>query len=100
MAAGLAHEINNPASAIARAVDALQESSDALVAAPTDLADSRFTSEQMHALDALRRSVDPSSALVDPLALADREEALGNWLEEHGVADAWQLAATLASVGV
>jgi signal transduction histidine kinase len=100
MAAGLAHEINNPASAIARAVDALQESSDTLVAAPADLADAGITPEQLHALDALRRDVDPSAALVDPLALADREEALGNWLDERGVADAWQLAATLASVGV
>jgi signal transduction histidine kinase len=100
MAAGLAHEINNPASAIARAVDALQESSDTLVAAPADLADAGITPEQLHALEALRRDVDPSAALVDPLALADREEALGTWLDERGVADAWQLAATLASVGV
>jgi len=100
MAAGLAHEINNPASAVARAVDALQESSDTLVAAPTDLADAGLTPDQLHALDALRRAVDPSAALVDPLALADREEALGTWLDERGVADAWQLAATLAGVGV
>jgi len=100
IAAGLAHEINNPASAIARAVDALQESADALVAAPVDLTDAGITREQLHALDALRRDVDASSALVDPLALADREEALGAWLDEHDVSDAWQLAATLASVGV
>ena len=100
IAAGLAHEINNPASAIARAVDALQESADALVAAPADLGDAEITREQLHALEALRRDVDASSALVDPLALADREEALGAWLDEHDVSDAWQLAATLASVGV
>ena len=100
IAAGLAHEINNPASAIARAVDALQESADALVAAPVDLTDAGITREQLHALDALRRDVDASSALVDPLALADREEALGAWLDEHDASDAWQLAATLASVGV
>ena len=100
MAAGLAHEINNPASAIARAVDALQESCDTLVAAPADLADAGITPEQLHALDALRRDLDPSAALVDPLALADREEAIGSWLDERGVADAWQLAATLASVGI
>jgi len=100
MAAGLAHEINNPASAVARAVDALQESADALVAAPAELTDAGITSEQLHALEALRRDLDPSAALVDPLALADREEALGEWLDAHDIADAWQLAATLASVGV
>jgi len=100
MAAGLAHEINNPASAIARAVDALQESSETLVASPSDLADAGITTDQLHALDALRRDLDPSSALVDPLALADREEALATWLAERGVAHSWQLAATLASVGV
>jgi len=100
MAAGLAHEINNPASAVARAVDSLVESTDALVDSPTNLADAGLAPEQLRALDALRRDLDPSAALVDPIALADREEALGAWLEERGVADAWQLAATLASVGV
>src|SRR5205085_10463878 len=80
-------------------VDALQESTDALVDAPTNLADAGLAPEQLRALDALRRDLDPSAALVDPIALADREEARGAWLEERGVGDAWQLAATLASVG-
>jgi signal transduction histidine kinase len=100
MSAGLAHEINNPASAIARAVDALSDNCDTLVSAPIRLAEAAITSEQFLALEALRLEIDPSAAVVDPLALADREEALNDWLEARGVADAWQLAAALASVGV
>jgi signal transduction histidine kinase len=100
MAAGLAHEINNPASAIARAVDTLSDNCRTLVSAPIRLAEAAITAEQFLALEGLRREIDPSAAVVDPLALADREEALNDWLEARGIADAWQLAATLASVGV
>jgi signal transduction histidine kinase len=100
MAAGLAHEINNPASAIARAVDALSDNCRTLVSAPTRLAEAEITAEQFLALEALRQEIDPSATVIDPLALADREEALNDWLEERGISAAWQLAATLASVGV
>ena len=36
---------------------------------------------------------------VDPLERSDREQALGDWLEQHGIADAWMLAATIADAG-
>ena len=42
----------------------------------------------------------PVDAVPDPLALADREEALSAWLSRHGVPDEWLLAPPLAAAGV
>ena len=100
LAAGLAHELNNPASAATRAVDALQATTDTLLESLVQLAKGSLSSEQYVTIDALRREIEPSPANLDPLALADREEALGTWLDAHGVADSWRLAAPLALAGV
>jgi len=100
LAAGLAHELNNPASAATRAVDALQATCDSLLASLVDLAEGSMSSEQFVALDALRRELDSSSTSVGPLALVDREEALIDWLDAHDVARSWQIAPPLASAGV
>jgi signal transduction histidine kinase len=100
LAAGLAHEINNPASATARAVDALQESNENILATLVRLAEGSLTSEQFVAIDALRREIDPATASADPLAVADHEDALLDWLDAHDVDDAWRIAPTLALAGV
>src|SRR6185503_6946353 len=67
LAARLAHEINNPASATARAVDALQETCDTLLSSLVGLAEQTLTAEKFVALDALRREVDNPARVVDPL---------------------------------
>ena len=54
LAAGLAHELNNPASAATRSVDALQTACDALVAAMGRLAGEDFPAARLAALDGLR----------------------------------------------
>ena len=100
LAAGLAHEINNPASAATRAVDALGEASDALLGSLGRLAQGAITAEQFVGLDELRRQAEPASAATDPMALADREETLSGWLEEHGVGRSWEIAAPLAAAGL
>jgi signal transduction histidine kinase len=100
LAAGLAHELNNPASAATRAVDELQATCDTLLGSLVQLAEGTMSSEQFLALDELRRRIDPSSASVDPLAVADREEALVGWLDAHDVPRSWELAPPLALAGV
>jgi signal transduction histidine kinase len=100
LAAGLAHELNNPASAATRSVDALQATCDTLFTSLVDFAEGSVSSEQVVALDSLRREIDPSSASGDPLVLADREEALIDWLDTHDVDHSWRIAPTLASAGV
>jgi signal transduction histidine kinase len=100
LAAGLAHELNNPAAASTRAVDALRTETDELLSSLGALAGRSITAEQFLALDALRRDIDPRAAPSDPIAVAEREDELGDWLDERGIADAWQLGPQLASAGV
>jgi signal transduction histidine kinase len=98
LAAGLAHEINNPAAAATRAVDALEDVSGTLVSALGRLAGGDLTATQFAALEALRTEIEPA-VTMDPLAQADREDALCSWLEEHGVDEVWVLSAPLAAAG-
>ncbi|HTN81056.1 MAG TPA: ATP-binding protein, partial [Acidimicrobiales bacterium] len=100
IAAGLGHELNNPASASARAVDSLHDSFDTLLASLVGLAEASLTAERFVAIDALRRQIDPSAASSDPLAVADRENALSTWLDRHGVKDGWRITPGLAAAGV
>jgi signal transduction histidine kinase len=99
LAAGLAHEINNPASAATRAVDALETAGQALVSSVERLRDD-LSSAQFAALEALRREIDPQAANQDPLSRADAEQALSSWLTRRGVAREWTIAPTFAAAGI
>jgi signal transduction histidine kinase len=100
LAAGLAHEINNPASAASRAVDALESACQTLLSSVGRLAREDISPAQFAALEALRSEIDPQAADQDPLSRADREQALSSWLTRHGVVREWTIAPTLAAAGV
>jgi signal transduction histidine kinase len=98
LAAGFAHEINNPAAAASRAVDALDEACQTLLASLSRLALAGLTAQQFTGLDALRREIG-SAAAASPLALADQEDALSLWLARHDVTREWTIAPALAAAG-
>jgi signal transduction histidine kinase len=100
LAAGLAHEINNPAAAATRAVDALESTCQTLLSTLGRLAGEEISAGQFAALDALRREVQPATAARDPLGLADHEDALSAWLSRHGVEREWIIPPPLAAAGV
>jgi signal transduction histidine kinase len=97
LAAGLAHEINNPAAAASRAADDLETTSQTLVSSLAWLAGAEISARQFTALDELRRELDPHTAFDDPLALSDREDELSSWLTRRGVEREWLIAPALAS---
>ena len=99
LAAGLAHEINNPAAAATRAADALETACQVLLSSLGRLAEGEISARQFTALDALRREIEPQPAVQDPLTLADHEEALAAWLSRHGIACEWMIAPPLAAAG-
>ncbi len=101
LAAGLAHELNNPAAAATRAVDALGSASDRLLETLTGLAGGSVSAAQLVTLDRLRRELDrsPAAAHADPMALADQEDALSDWLADHDVEESWTVAGPLATAG-
>jgi signal transduction histidine kinase len=99
LAAGLAHEINNPASAATRAVDALDQATEALLGSLRRLGEESMTAEQFVALDTLRRGIAPAGTELDALAVADREEELADWLAAHEVERDWVIAPPFAAAG-
>jgi signal transduction histidine kinase len=99
LAAGLAHEINNPASASTRAVDSLHGVADDLLTSLRRLAEAGISPETYVELDALRRSLEPVARTASALDLADREDELSDWLAAHDVSEDWLVAPALAAGG-
>jgi signal transduction histidine kinase len=99
LAAGLAHEINNPAAAASRAVDSLEGACETLLASLRRLADGDISARQFTLLDGLRCEIETQQAQPDPLLAADLEEELSTWFAEHGVERDWTIAPPLASAG-
>ena len=99
LSAGLAHELNNPAAAATRAVDALRETSDRRLETLARLASGGITATQFTEVDRLRRRISDTDSGLTGLDLADREDELGDWLQDHEVAGGWALAPVLAGAG-
>lgn len=100
LAAGLAHELNNPASAAARSakllISGLADADDASRA----LGAARLTDAQLAALDKVHAvcAEAPLSAVRSPLEQADREDTFADWLDRHAADSA--LAQPLADTAV
>jgi signal transduction histidine kinase len=99
LAAGLAHEINNPAAAAARSVSALDTACVTLLSALRGLAEGDATAAQFSALDELRLELGSGTAAPDPVDLADHETTIADWLEDRGVGRSWFIAPPLAAAG-
>ena len=100
LAAGLAHELNNPAAAATRAVGALDDACQTLLSSLGRLAEGKITADQFIQLDALRREIELPSAPLDPLDVADREDLLSAWAIRNGIERDWMITAPLAAAGV
>lgn len=85
LAAGLAHELNNPASAVVRSAKALEEPLAQIEAAARALSAHGLTQAQFASIDAAREAclATPQRAW-SPLEQADREDAIADWLDRHG----------------
>ena len=102
LAAGLAHELNNPAAAVVRA---LQEVVPALI----ELQRMNLITGQ-HQLDPVEiqawlQARDAGYDTIahhplDLLTIGDREEEILEWLEDYGIENAWKLAEPLATSGI
>lgn len=101
LSAGLAHELNNPASAARRAAQSLREAVKSLREANIRLNERSLTTEQRELLTHVEREIGEGREVevLDQLERSDREEELTRWLERHGVARAWQLSGGLVECG-
>jgi signal transduction histidine kinase len=97
LSAGLAHELNNPASAAKRASSQLRDLLKRVRDASHDLGKFDLTPTQRAEIERLEASLTQTSASrLDPLAASDLEDQLDSLLRSHGQNDMWQLAADLA----
>ena len=98
LSAGLAHELNNPASAIERSAALLHVRLEDAERATRALGASRLTDAQLAAVDAVRGSCSATrvQGVRSPIEEAEHEEAIADWLGGHGldVAAAEALAET------
>jgi signal transduction histidine kinase len=101
LSAGLAHELNNPAAAARRSAEHLRETLCSLRTAAVSLALRDLSLDQRRWLFEIERAWEEKnhSASMDTLERSDREQEIGAWLDERGVAEAWTLAPDLVEAG-
>lgn len=102
LAAGLAHELNNPTAALIRALKDLPSSLKQLQ--HMNLTYGQLNIDEEHTQEWMKVRDDGYNAIVqhgiDLVTLGDREEELLEWLEDYGVENPWDLAEPLAIGGV
>src|SRR5215471_10546051 len=101
LSAGLAHELNNPASAAKRAASQFRSTLHRVKEASHELGRRELTSTQKSEIERLeasftRRDEPPPDALT----ITDLEDQIDSLLRSHGQNDLWQLAAELAQRGI
>jgi signal transduction histidine kinase len=102
MAAGLAHELNNPASAARRAAAHLRETTDNVQALQCLLSKILQPDHWQELLAASQNAEErlAKSPALEHLERSDRAETIANWLEVRGVPSAWEIAPTFVSADV
>jgi signal transduction histidine kinase len=101
LAAGLAHELNNPASAARRAADQLSETMRDVQTESARLAKTVSDEEYKALLEWQERELwQGELPRLDAITRSDREEEMGEWLEERNVPDAWNYAEPLVAAGL
>jgi signal transduction histidine kinase len=100
LSAGLAHELNNPASAIARSAKTLSARLAEAEKASRALGAAKLTPAQLDAVDSVRAVCMGTqvTSVRSPLESSDHEEAMAEWLVSHGASD--EAAAPLAETGI
>ena len=103
LSAGLAHELNNPASAARRAAEGLRQCTRDLRAANAKLDEVALTPSQRSLIADFEDQVIgklASAPPLDSLAQSDCEEEMTTWLEQRGIPNASRLASGLIEANV
>ncbi|MGV0025347.1 ATP-binding protein [Phormidesmis priestleyi] len=101
LSAGLAHELNNPASAVRRNVQTLETILQKLPILALKLHSSEMTQEQLTFLTELYQQLaSAQTAVLDPLAQSEAEDTVSDWLEAHNIENSWKLAPTFVAAGL
>jgi CRP-like cAMP-binding protein len=124
LAAGLAHELNNPASAASSSSTQLRELLQTFTTRSMKFAqysqENKLTNEQLEFINTIVQNIlehstnstktiaknspqqqygHVSSTSTDQLAKSDRESEIEAWLDTHNISDGWKLAPTFIEIG-
>ncbi|ORV81702.1 histidine kinase [Mycobacterium interjectum] len=105
LSAGLTHQLNNPAAATVRAASELRQRVAGMRQKLAMLADGTVTPEALRALVRLQEEVatqvaKSASTNLTAIETADLEDAVGEWLEDHGIDGGWDIAPTFVEGGI
>jgi signal transduction histidine kinase len=101
LSAGLAHELNNPASAAKRATSQLRDVLKRIRDASHELGRRDLTAAQKSEIENLEASFAQRDEVPpDALTISDLEDQIDSLLRSHGQNDLWQMAADLARKNV
>ena len=102
MAAGLAHELNNPAAAARRAAAHLQETTDKIQTLLCQLTRTLEHDQMLHLVTASQDALERvrKAPALDHLVRSDRADIVATWLETRSVAAAWEIAPVFVSADV
>jgi signal transduction histidine kinase len=102
LAAGLTHELNNPAAAAVRATAALRQRVEGMRHKLAMLAHHELNPKVLELyLDVQEDAVHAAALAPELTALeeSEREDELADWLDGHGISGAWELAPIFAAGG-
>src|SRR5262249_52460991 len=102
LAAGLAHEVNNPAAAALRATADLRIAMQQLQDVVGWFASSDLPTERVRGFETVQRDAVHTARprALGAIELANTEDAISTWLDEHEVENSWSLASTFVSAGL
>jgi signal transduction histidine kinase len=103
LTAGLTHELNNPAAAAVRATETLRERFAGMRHKLAMLAEGKLDGSVLRELTAIQEKFIARIATapsMTPMQVADREDELGDWLDERDVAGGWDLAPVFVAAGI
>ncbi|MEV6512414.1 ATP-binding protein [Streptomyces sp. NPDC051642] len=103
LSAGLTHELNNPAAAAVRATSTLRERVAKMRHKLRVISSGPYSREDLaNLIDIQERTAErvAKAPSLSPLEASDREDALTDWLDDHGITQAWQIAPTFVQAGL
>jgi signal transduction histidine kinase len=103
LTAGLTHELNNPAAAAVRATSSLRDRVAGMRHKLGLIATGPFDRAALETLIRLQEEAVErvtKAPELSPMETSDREDVVGDWLEDHGIAGGWDLAPTFVQAGL
>jgi len=107
LSAGLTHELNNPAAAATRATATLRERVAGMRHKLALIASGPYDGEQLNQIITLQeKAVDALAASraaghkLSAMEVSDLEDAIGDWMDEHGIDGGWELAESFVAAGL